>query len=262
MTLTGTELDGVIHFEFEFATSLYKISTIERMSEHLANIYKQIVDYPDRFIEEFEMVTQEEKCFVLDVLNETKTDYPRLKTLTELFEEQVGRTPNYLAVSFCGEELTYMALNKQANQMARTLQDHGVTKGKIVGILLDRSLDMLVSILGILKAGGAYLPIDPENPEERIAYILKDSNAQLLLTEQAYAHLQGKIEVEGGLLFIHDLAIHEKMDTNLTSMNGADDLAYVMYTSGTTGMPKGIMTTHVNISRVVTCTNYIQVTER
>ncbi|WP_235604064.1 amino acid adenylation domain-containing protein [Bacillus gaemokensis] len=188
------------------------------------------------------------------MFNDTATEYPCEKTIHQLFEEQVERTPDHVAVLFENQHLTYRELNERANQLARTLRGEGVQADQLVGIMVERSLEMIVGILGILKAGGAYVPIDPEYPEERIRYMLEDSGTKILLSQR---HLQDKLSFTSKILFLDDEAIYHEDGSNLESKTGPNHLAYVIYTSGTTGNPKGILTTHRNIIRVVQDTNYI-----
>ena len=174
LTLTAIEADGAINFDMEYATKLFKKSTVMTMSQHFIHVLEQMVANPKQRLEEMEITTSEEKQF-LAALNDTQTNYPRSKSLSELFEEQAVRTPGHTAVRFGEYELTYLELNQKANQMARMLQDQGVSKGEIVAIMIDRSLEMIIGIIGILKAGAAYLPMDPEYPKERVKYMLEDS---------------------------------------------------------------------------------------
>ncbi|MDP3562270.1 MAG: amino acid adenylation domain-containing protein, partial [Legionellaceae bacterium] len=157
--------------------------------------------------------------------NKGKNDYPQDKTIHQLFEEQVKKTPNNIAVVFADQQLTYNQLNEEANQLARYI--HKQNPGEFVAICMDRSLEMIVAILGILKAGCAYVPIDPNYPQERIDYILADIQAKLVLDNSLKA-----------------TSYYREAKENLISMNGPDDLAYVIYTSGTTGKPKGVMVEH------------------
>ncbi len=151
--------------------------------------------------------------------------------------------------------MTYADLNKQANQLARVLRNKGVNKGDPVGIIVECSLEMIVGIFGILKAGGAYVPIDPEYPKERIRYMLKDSGAKLLLTRLP---IEQQVELNVPVLDLSDKRNNREETGNLTSIHGSGALACIMYTSGSTGEPKGNLTMHYNITRVVKETNYIR----
>ncbi|MDY8047365.1 amino acid adenylation domain-containing protein [Paenibacillus polymyxa] len=190
-----------------------------------------------------------------NMLHGMLADYPREKTIHQLFEEQVERTPDHIAVVFGDKHLTYADLNKQANQLAHVLRAKGLDNDEAVGIMVECSLEMIIGIFGILKAGGAYVPIDPEYPKERIRYMLTDSGANLLLT-QLPIHQQ--TELASVVLDLLDKRNYGKETGNLTSNQGSDTLACIMYTSGSTGEPKGALTMHYNIIRVVKKTNYIQ----
>ncbi|MBY0083518.1 AMP-binding protein, partial [Paenibacillus polymyxa] len=165
--------------------------------------------------------------------------YPSEQTIHGLFEAQTAQTPEQTALFFEGETLTYRELNERANQLARTLRSQGVTKDRLVGLMTERSVDMIVGIFGILKAGGAYVPIDPTYPEERIRYMLDDSGAKLLLTQ---SHLVDKVAFDGHMLVLDgEQTVYHEDGSNLEPESGPNDLAYVIYTSGTTGQPKGVM---------------------
>ncbi|KEK20755.1 non-ribosomal peptide synthetase, partial [Bacillus gaemokensis] len=237
-----------------YNANVYDDASVERIRGHLIQVIKQVVNNPQICIQDLELVTAEEKMQIFEMFNDTATEYPCEKTIHQLFEEQVERTPDHVAVLFENQHLTYRELNERANQLARTLRGEGVQADQLVGIMVERSLEMIVGILGILKAGGAYVPIDPEYPEERIRYMLEDSGTKILLSQR---HLQDKLSFTSKILFLDDEAIYHEDGSNLESKTGPNHLAYVIYTSGTTGNPKGILTTHRNIIRVVQDTNYI-----
>ncbi|MDR4329602.1 non-ribosomal peptide synthetase, partial [Bacillus pseudomycoides] len=241
LTLIGIEEEGHVSCMIEYATALYKEETIKRMSEHFMQLIDAIINDSQVKLSSLEIITPQEKAQILDVFNKTAIEYSSEKTIHQLFEEQVQRTPNQVAVVFENQQLTYQELNERANQLARTLRSEGVRSEQLVAIMAERSLEMIIGILGVLKAGGAYVPIDPEYPEERIQYMLKDSKAQLLLLQQ---HLQDHIPFEGKLVNLNDEASYHKDGSNLKSIVASNQLAYVIYTSGTTGKPKGVMVEH------------------
>nr|WP_277714046.1 non-ribosomal peptide synthase/polyketide synthase [Paenibacillus mucilaginosus] len=251
--IPGEEL-GV---RFSYNAARFSETSMRRMRGHLSHVLAQVSANPVIAVDELELVTPEERELLLGTFNDTRTDYPREKTLHALFEEFAVFTPDAVALVHEGGELTYEALNRRANRLARTLAASGVTAGSLVGLLTERSAEMIVAILAVLKAGGAYVPIDPEYPEERIEYILSDSEAKLLLTHR---DLQGPAGWTGAVLRLDDEASYAGDDTNPGTAVNAGDLAYVMYTSGTTGRPKGNLTTHRNIMRIVRNTNYIEIT--
>ncbi|WP_145415578.1 AMP-binding protein, partial [Paenibacillus xylanexedens] len=193
---------------------------------------------------------KEERRQLLETFNDTKTDYPKDQTIYGLFEEQAERMPDREAVVFKSVRMTYGELNAKSNQLAYQLRSRGMATDQIVGIMADRSVEMVVGILAILKAGGAYLPIDPAYPSDRIRYMLEDSGTDLLLVygedmevPPAYA---------GTVLNLADTSLYTGEPANLPAISGARDLAYVIYTSGSTGQPKGVMVEHRGITNMMT----------
>jgi len=203
------------------------------------------------------MLTEAERHHLLVEWNETKTNYPGDKCIHELFEEQVERTPDALALVFENEHLTYRELNCRANQLAHYLQGLGAGPEVLVGIFMDRSVEMVIGILGILKAGGAYVPLDPIYPKERLAFMLEDMRAPVILTQQGLA---ADLPPNSAKI-IYLRAPDEKSevddaraDENPLSGVKPENLAYVIYTSGSTGKPKGVLVTHANVVRLFTAT--------
>ncbi|KPV61276.1 bacitracin synthetase, partial [Paenibacillus sp. A3] len=239
---------------FRYNALVYDRASIERIQGHLVHMLEQIANNPQVRLSELELITPQEKAQMRQVWDDTTTRYPKDKTLQQLFEEQVERTPDAVAVIFGDEQLTYGELNERANGLARTLRTEGVEPDQPVGLMVERSLEMIVGIFGILKAGGAYVPIDPEYPEERIRYMLEDSGAKLLLTQP---QVQKKVQFTGLVLDLTDRQMYQGGKDNLTPVHGSEALACIIYTSGSTGKPKGNLTMHYNISRVVKETNYI-----
>lgn len=183
-------------------------------------------------------------------------------TLHQLFEAHAEGQPEAIALSYENTRMTYRELNERANRLARTLRAEGVKSGSLIGLMAERSLDMIVGMLAVLKAGGAYVAIDPEYPEERIRYMLEDSNARVNLVQR---HLLSRVPVTDAgstILLLDDEQYYDTDASNLEPVNEASDLACIIYTSGTTGKPKGNMTTHRNIVRIVKQTNYIEITEQ
>ncbi|MED1910401.1 non-ribosomal peptide synthetase [Brevibacillus laterosporus] len=244
---------------FEFATSLFKRDTIKRMSEHFLQVIDSIVADPNTKLSTIEIITLQEKELLLQTFNDTVENYPREKTIYQLFESQVERTPEQVAVVYEDEQLTYRELNEQANQLARTLRAEGVGANQLVGIMVDRSLDMMIGLMGILKSGGAYVPIDPDYPDERIRYMLEDSKANLVVTQ---SHLQERISFAGRLIPMDKESAFHHERSNLESISGPTDLAYVIYTSGSTGKPKGVMILqHAVVNLLQGITNQIDFTQ-
>ncbi|PCN46334.1 hypothetical protein B9C88_02170 [Brevibacillus laterosporus] len=239
LSLYANEDDKNIVCTFEFATSLFKRDTIKRMSEQFLQVIDSIVADPTAKLSTIEIATTQEKELLLNTFNDTAGDYPSEKTIYQLFESQVERTPEQIAVVYKNEQLTYRELNERANQLARILRSEGVGANQLVGIMVDRSLDMMIGLMGILKAGSAYVPIDPDYPDERIRYMLEDSKANWVVTQ---SHLQERIAFAGSLILMDEESADDQHEqSNLEPISGPTDLAYVIYTSGSTGKPKGVM---------------------
>lgn len=229
LTLNAQETQNNIVFGLKYATRLFKKETIEKLGVHFINVLEEITAYPEKMLSEINILSQDEKQQILNSFNDTKAEYPRDKTLHELFQDQVERTPDNVAVVFEDKQLTYRQLNEKANQLARALRSNGVKQNSIVGIMVERSVDMQVGILGILKAGGVYLPISTKLPELRIKKLLEDSNATMLLTQ---SHLADKAEFYGNILLLDSPEIYIGSAENLDKINKPEDLAYIIYTSG------------------------------
>ncbi|MBN3876118.1 MULTISPECIES: non-ribosomal peptide synthetase [unclassified Nostoc] len=192
--------------------------------------------------------------------NHTQTDYPQQACIHQLFEAQVEKTPDAVALIFNNQHLTYRDLNNRANQLAKHLQSLGVGTEILVGICIERSLEMVVALLAILKAGGAYVPLDPGYPQERLAFMLSDTQVSVLLTQK---ELVTKLPTHTAFVICLDTdwnTIAQNKKDNLSTSVTADNLAYVMYTSGSTGTPKGVSVIHRGVVRLVKETNYAQLT--
>ncbi|MGE5343416.1 MAG: amino acid adenylation domain-containing protein [Candidatus Omnitrophota bacterium] len=270
-----------------YNTHFYHRQMIERIALHFGHIVEIILSDPNRKISEIEVITENEKRQLLNDFNNTAAEYPKDKTIHELFEDQAEKTPDHIAVigsisvralRQLSLQISYRQLNERSEQLANKLIQENVQPDIIVGIKIGRSVEMIIGILGILKAGGAYLPIDPDYPQERIDYMVKDSGAALLVTTN---HEEGEKlrswEVKK-VLFLDPLNLSASQPLNF-SLNsvGADpcicpstsllpvignrplatSLAYVIYTSGSTGSPKGVMVEHRNVIRLVKNTNFI-----
>ena len=192
-------------------------------------------------------MSKEQSLQPLAEWNETETDYPKELCIHQLFEEQVERTPNAVAIVFEDKQLSYRALNSKANQVAHTLRKLGVKPETLVGICLERSLEMTVGLLGILKAGGAYVPLDPSYPPTRLAFMLTDAQVAVLLTQQ---HLRELLPTHESMVVYLDTdmgAIIHESEANPVNWAMPDHLAYVIYTSGSTGKPKGVLVEHCGL---------------
>jgi aspartate racemase len=249
--------DG-IDIIWEYNTDLFDDATISRMIEHYQVLLEGIVADPGQRLAELPLLTEAERYQLLVAWNDTQSDYPRNASIQELFEAQVEQRPHTIAVSFNNEQLTYSQLNRRANQLAHYLQAQGVGPEVCVGLCLERSVEMIVGILGILKAGGAYVPLDPEYPQERLRFMLTDTQAPVMLTQQ---RLVSELPEQPGRVICLDTewtAIAQEVETNPSRQASAESLAYVMYTSGSTGRPKGTCISHRNVVRLVRNTNYVE----
>lgn len=236
---------GAYTLDFDYLSDLYSCEEVERIYSCLLNLISDAVQNPSKKLYQLELLSPEEKQLLLFGFNNTEAEYPKDKMIYQLFEEQAERTPDSIAVTFKDESLTYKELNCKSNQLARVLTEHGVRRYVIVGIMIERSIEMIVGILGILKAGGAYLPISPEYPEERINFMLDDSNAFILLSLKCYAE---SMEIRSSkVIALDDINIYTYDCSNLKTSNISSDIAYLMYTSGSTGKPKGVMISHRSV---------------
>jgi len=229
---------------FSYNTDLFDAATISRMAGHFHTLLKGVVTDPDQHLSGLPLLSQAERHQLLVEWNGKPTDYPSDRCVHQLFESQVERTPNATAVVFENERLTYSELNRRANQLAHYLMKLGVGPDVLVGILVERSLDMVVGLLGILKAGGAYVPLDPAYPRERVAFMLEDSEVPVLLTQR---HLLGSVPDSHAKVVVLDgdwREIAQEEAGNPVNGVGAKNLAYVIYTSGSTGKPKGVQIPH------------------
>ncbi|NEQ72232.1 MAG: amino acid adenylation domain-containing protein [Okeania sp. SIO2C9] len=247
VSLAIEELDKSLHFIWEYSADLFDANTIRRWARHLECLLESIVANPEQRVAFLPMLTAEEQHQMLVSWNNTQIDYPQDKCIHQLFAEQVEQTSDNIAIVFGNEQITYRELNAKANQLAYYLQSLGVSPDVIVGICIERSLEMLVGLLGILKAGGAYLPLDPSYPRDRLAYLLEDSRVSLLLaSEKSMARLP---ENKGQVVFLDKdwPVISQNSAENLALRTKPDSLAYVIYTSGSTGKPKGVEIEHKSL---------------
>nr|ASA76632.1 polyketide synthase non-ribosomal peptide synthetase hybrid [Pyxidicoccus sp. MCy9557] len=241
LSLELVELDGRAHLFFKYDPDLFDAVTMERMASHYEALLRSAVRTPSRRLGTLDCLGPVERYQLETEWRRTERPFPREHCVHELFEEQVRKTPDALAVTSAGQTLSYAELNARANQLATTLRAAGVGPDSIVAVLAERSLELIVGLFGILKAGGAYLPIDPRYPAERIQYMLEDSRAQVLLvTDRQWvpAAFQGRV------VDLKDAGSYAGDGANLARRAGPTSLAYVIYTSGSTGRPKGAMLEH------------------
>jgi amino acid adenylation domain-containing protein len=247
LTLSMIEDEDLLRASLEYNSDLFESASIARLIEHFETLLESIVEHPDQRLSELAWLNEVERQQLLVQWNDTRADYPAGKCLHELFEEQVERTPEACAVSFAEEQLTYRRLNARANQLAHHLQALGVGPEVRVGVLMERSLEMVVALLGVLKAGGAYVPLDPEYPAQRLAFMMADAVAPVLLTQQRL--VQGLPPQAAKVLCLDSdwEAITAESEQNCRRVVTAENAAYVIYTSGSTGQPKGAINTHQGI---------------
>ncbi|MDZ8032059.1 non-ribosomal peptide synthetase [Nostoc sp. DedSLP04] len=248
---TATGLVGL----WEYNTDLFDASTIERITGHFVTLLAGIVANPEERISQLPLLTQPEQRQLLVEWNDTQVDYPIDKCVHQLFEEQVERTPDAIAVVFDHQQLTYHQLNCRANQLAHYLKSLGVGADVLVGLSVERSLEMVVGLLGILKAGGAYVPLDPVYPQERLSFMLEDAQLSVLLTQQQLVESLLKHQARIVCLDSDWEKIAQNKESNLGNTVTPDNLAYVIYTSGSTGKPKGVLVNHSNVVRLFAATN-------
>ncbi|MEH2337085.1 amino acid adenylation domain-containing protein [Nostoc sp.] len=241
-----------------YSTDLFDGITIARMMQHFQNLFVAIAANPQQPVALLPWLTQQERHQLLVEWNDTGVDYPQDKCIHQLFDEQVARTPDAVAVVYKNQQLTYRELNCRANQLAHYLRSLGVGADVLVGICVERSLEMIVGLLGILKAGGAYVPIDPEYPQERLSFMLEDAQVSVLLTQQQFVETLYATSKNQAYVVCLDTdweTIAQNNSSNLEKTVTRDNLAYVIYTSGSTGKPKGVLVNHNNVTRLFAATN-------
>ncbi|MBU8591559.1 plipastatin non-ribosomal peptide synthetase PpsC [Bacillus subtilis] len=248
---------GLLTFQMEFSTDLYKKKTIEKWLQYFINMLLSIIKDNKAALGTINILNEDETHYLIHELNRTKIDYPRNETISRLFEMQAEQTPNAVAIVSDTQVFTYEDMNSWANQIASVLQIKGVGPDSVVALLTGRTPELIAGMLGILKAGGAYLPIASDLPVERIAYMLSDSGAALLLqSEKTEKQL---LDIECEQIIIEDIQKQGKTK-NVDSSAGPHSLAYIIYTSGSTGKPKGVMIEQRSVIRLVKNSNYITFT--
>lgn len=244
-------IPNVHTIKLNYCSDLFKKTTIENMLSNYINILKLVSNGFNDKISNMNILSYETTHKILNIFNNTSLDYPKEKTIAQLFEEQVKKTPNSYAVIFKNQKLTYAELNKKANQLAWYLKAQGVKEHDIIGISMNRSSEILLCMIAILKLGAAYLPIDPTYPEHRVKYIINDSKVKIILTKNnlvnVFSTMANVIAVDLDKSPIYD----SNLTHNLGNVGSADNLAYLIYTSGSTGNPKGVMLTNRNVNNFI-----------
>ena len=250
-------VDSKFSLRIEYCTDLFDKTFIEQFAKHYKLILQDVLDNMNKQISKIEIVSPEEKSMILNDFNNTTVDYPKDKNIIQLWEEQVKKSPNNIAIVYDNQSMTYSQLDNKSTQLAHFLLNNQVQKGEIVPILMDKSLEMIVAILAILKVGAAFLPIDVQYPKKRISYMLRDSNSKTLLTVSKFIH-KATTNIKALTVDLNNTLYDNQEITPINySEYSPESLAYVMYTSGSTGNPKGVMITHRNIVRLAKNNKFI-----
>ena len=238
---------GSLNIDYDFKTQKFTENEIIDIHNRILYIINQIIENNEIELNNIEIVTEKEKEELLYTFNNTKLNYDKTKTIAELFETQAEKTPNNIALVFEGKTLTYKELNEKANQLAHYLRKTGITNNQIIAILVNRSFEMIIAILAVLKSGGAYIPVDPDYPDDRIAYMLEDSKANLILTQKS---INKNLDSNKIFIDLDNEALYSGNAENLENISNSDDLSYIIYTSGSTGKPKGVMLTQQSFANL------------
>jgi amino acid adenylation domain-containing protein len=256
LTLSLVERDGQLVGAIEYSTDLFERATIKRMMGHFERLLAAMADDDGRRVWELELLSEEERCAAVFAWNDTKQSYAE-RCIHDRFVEEVAKRPEAIAVVCAGEKLSYGELNERANRLAHHLQTLGVGSETPVGILMDRSVEMIVGLLAILKAGGTYVPLDPAYPEPRLAFMVHNAAIKLVLTQQRWSELAAAYPVQVICVDSEWPLIAQQSADNPRHQVGPDNLAYITYTSGSTGIPKGTCIPHRGVLRLISQPNYV-----
>ncbi|MDY7007237.1 MAG: amino acid adenylation domain-containing protein [Cyanobacteriota bacterium] len=240
LSLEAIQLEEYLWVDWKYNSDVLAAKTVTQIAEHFQNLLTVIVENPQTKVDKLPILSDREKQQILVEWNNTKTDFPQDKCIHQLFEEQVEKTPDAVAVNFEEKKLTYSELNAKANQLAQYLQKLGVKPETHLGICVERSLEMVVGILGILKAGAAYVPLDSSYPSERLAYMISDAQVSVLVTQESLVTSLPKHQAQVVCLDKDWEAIAQLPTENLAKVAQPENLGYIIYTSGSTGKPKGV----------------------
>lgn len=248
LSFSATENNNIYTLSLEYSTDLFTVNTAENILKHFENVLKQIVENVNIKISDIEMITDEEREKVLTVFNDTDLEVSTDKTIMQIFEEQVAKTPEKAALLFENQKMTYAELNRRANVLANKLRADGVKPGDYIAIISDRSFEMIAGIFGIVKSGAAYVPVDPTYPADRIRFMLEDSKPRAVLL---YTTEPIELSFDVNVVDLRDESVWEGCGENPENVNGSDDIIYCIYTSGTTGRPKGVMNRHRSVVNLI-----------
>jgi len=251
LSIHVNDREGSGHYilDYQHLTEVFSEDDISRIHQYLVTLLSNSLANPSSKVSDIKMLSPEQEHDLVWKFNNTKQPYPLEETVVSLFQRQVNATPNKVAVIFEKREVTYQELNDRSNQLARFLRSKGVQKDSIVGLTVDRSLEMIIAIFAVLKASGAYLPIDPTYPAERIDFMLKQSNCQVLLTYTINKNFD--FAFDGSICNLRELELYQYSAANLEDGPFPEDLAYVIFTSGSTGTPKGVMVEHKSLNNLI-----------
>ncbi|GCF07286.1 non-ribosomal peptide synthetase [Dictyobacter arantiisoli] len=257
LSLAASEAPQGLIFDLEYNTDLFDAETIERLLGHWQRLLSVLITQPEIPVQELTFLSSQERQQLLFDWNEPQQQFPVVDTLVQRFEQQARMHPQAIAVSDEQQSLTYAQLNARANQLAHALRRQGVEPNQLVGLSMDRSVQLLVGLLGILKASGAYLPLDPMYPTERLHFMLADAGVERIVTEPAHTRLfAARPDLQLFLLDPSEQCFVDESIQNLENRNTPQDLAYVIYTSGSTGKPKGVCIPHANVQRLFAGTEH------
>lgn len=258
ITLSLDTVDDSLKGYFEYNTNLFKPQTVKRFLRHFHLLLESMIEDPGQDIANIPLLTGDENRQIVIKWNDTEARYPHNQCIHQLFEAQVEQTPGAVAVVYEDQQLTYEELNNRSNQLAHYLIEHGVNPEARVGLCLQRSFEMIIGMLGILKAGGAYVPIDPEYPQQRIDYLLKDSGVALLLTQANMIYNDVEDEALACFCLDRDWIVVSSYSSNNPAVRvNPINLAYIIYTSGSTGKPKGVAVPHRAVNRLLFNNKYM-----
>ncbi len=250
-----------IHISWIYDKSLFKQDRINQLNDHFCRLLSLLVEKQELPLAGLSLLSSQEQSFLINDINNSEVAHPQNQLMHELFENQVLKTPDHIAIKYKDQQLSYVSLNKSANQLAHYLREQGVTIEALVGICMDRSINMVIAILAILKSGGGYVPLDPNHPQARLKYIIKDTNMKHILSHKGLAKglvTSNNIKLIELDVEINEQSIHRQCSDNLKKLEkqNAKNLAYVIYTSGSTGNPKGVLVEHGNLCNFLNFTQH------